>query len=158
MGTQLSQKEQEVLVLEIVDACIKYSKENHLDFANVLEDLVFVGEADTEFSEMVCKTMKSLHDQGYIDGKVKIAYELEFDGETLEESTTDIIDFSNTKFKNISITHKGQELIGEKTFKEFGKKFLEKAKPIIAQITLSEIQDIVKDAIHTALQAIGVPV
>lgn len=158
MNTQLNQKEQEVLVMEIVDACIKYSKENHLDFAEVLEDLVFVGEADTGFSEMVCKTIESLHSQGYINGTVILEYELEFDEETLEESTTDMIDFGMSTFADISISPKGKELIGEKTFKELGKNFLEKAKPVIKCIATTALQTTVDIALRTALQAAGFPV
>ncbi len=158
MNTQLNQKEQEVLVMEIVDACIKHSKENHMDFAEVLEDLVFVGEADTEFSEMVCKTIESLHSQGYINGTVILEYELEFDGETLEESTTDKIDLGMSTFADISITPKGEELIGEKTFKELGKNFLEKAKPVIKCIATTALQTTVDIALRTALQAVGFPV
>ena len=158
MDTQLNQKEQEVLVMEIVDACIKHSKENHMDFAEVLEDLVFVGEADTGFSEMVCKTIESLHSQGYINGTVILEYELEFDEETLEESTTDVIDFGMSTFANISISPKGKELIGEKTFKELGKNFLEKAKPVIKCITTTALQTTVETAVLTALQAVGFPV
>ncbi len=158
MNTQLNQKEQEVLVMEIVDACIKHSKENHMDFAEVLEDLVFVGEADTEFSEMVCKTIESLHSQGYINGTVILEYELEFDGETLEESTTDKIDLGMSTFADISISPKGKELIGEKTFKELGKDFLEKAKPVIKCIATTTLQTTVDIALRTALQAVGFPV
>ncbi len=158
MNTQLNQKEQEVLVMEIVDACIKHSKENHMDFAEVLEDLVFVGEADTEFSEMICKTIESLHSQGYINGTVILEYELEFDGETLEESTTDKIDLGMSTFADISISPKGKELIGEKTFKELGKDFFEKAKPVIKCIATTALQTTVDIALRTALQAVGFPV
>lgn len=158
MNTQLSQKEQEVLVMEIVDACIKHSKENQMDFAEVLEELVFVGEADTEFSEMVCKTIESLYGQGYINGTVILEYELEFDEETLEENTTDIIDFGMSTFTDISISPKGKELIGEKIFKEIGKNFLEKAKPVIKCIATTALQATVETAVCTALQAAGFPV
>jgi len=158
MDTQLNQKEQEVLVMEIVDACIKYSKENHMDFAEVLEDLVFVRKTDTGFSEMVCKTIESLHSQGYINGTVELEYELEFDGETLEESTTDKIDFGESRFANISITPKGKELIGEKIFKELSKNFLEKAKPVIKCIATTALERAVETALRTALQAVGFPV
>lgn len=44
MNTQLNQKEQQVLVMEIVDACIKYSKENYLEFAEVLTEQVFANK------------------------------------------------------------------------------------------------------------------
>lgn len=155
MNTQLNQKEQQVLVMEIVDACIKYSKENHLDFAEVLEDLVFVGEADAEFSEMVCKTIEILHEQGYLNGTVVLEYELEFDGETLEENTTDKIDFGMSTFADISISPKGKELIGDKTFKELGKTFLEKAKPVIKCIATTALQATVETAVCTALQTVG---
>ena len=37
MTTDFSEKEQEVLVLEIVDACIQYSKEHGETFQQVLE-------------------------------------------------------------------------------------------------------------------------
>lgn len=144
--------------MEIVDACIKHSKENHMDFAEVLEDLVFVGEADTEFSEMVCKTIESLHSQGNINGTVILEYELEFDEETLEESTTDKIDFGESTFADISITPKGKELIGEKTFKELGKDFWEKSKPIIKCIASTALQTTVETVMLTGLRAVGFPV
>lgn len=117
MNTQLNQKEQQVLVMEIVDACIKYSKENYLEFAEVLTEQVFANKADAEFTEMVCKTIETLHAQGYLNGTVELEYELEFDAETLEESSTDKIDSGMSTFADISITPKGKELMGEKPSK-----------------------------------------
>lgn len=155
MKIELSEKEREVLVMEIVDACIKYSKENHMDFTKVLTEQVFANEADSEFSEMVCKTIETLHNQGYINGTVVLEYELEFDEETLEENTTDKIDFGMSTFADISISPKGKELIGDKTFKELGKTFLEKAKPVIKCIAEIALQATVETAVCVALKAVG---
>mgnify|MGYP001055308274 FL=1 len=158
MNTQLSQKEQELLVLEIVDACIQYSEEKQMDFARELEDLVFVGKADTRFSEMVCKTIESLHSKKYIAGTVELVYETEMDIDTFEESTTDDIDFSQTIFENISITAKGRALMGAETFKEAGKSFMEKVKPVIKCIASTALQTAVETAIVAGMKAAGIPV
>ena len=155
MNTQLNQKEQQVLVTEIVDACIKYCKENYLEFAEVLTEQVFANKADAEFTEMVCKTIETLHAQGYLNGTVELEYELEFDAETLEESSTDKIDSGMSTFADISITPKGKELMGEKTFQELGKSFLEKAKPAIKCIATTAFQATVETAVCVALKAVG---
>lgn len=158
MGIQLSQKEQELLVLEIVDVCIQESEECQQPFEIVLCEKVFEGKASTEFSEMVCKTIKSLHDKGYIAGTVEIVYETEFDEDTLEESPTDAIDLEWSKFENISITTKGRAFMGAETFKGLSKNFMEKATPVIKCIASTALQEAIKTVFRTALQAVGFPV
>lgn len=86
MTTQFSEKEQEVLVLEIVDACIQYSKEHGETFQQVLEESLFIGKARSDFSEMVCKTMESLHTKGYIEGTVELSYQSDVDQDSLSDS------------------------------------------------------------------------
>lgn len=155
MGIQLSQKEQELLVLEIVDVCIQESEECQQPFGIVLCEKVFAGEAITEFSEMVCKTIKSLHDKGYIAGTVELEYVTEFENETLDESPTDAIDLGWSKFENISITTKGKTLMCAETFKELGKDFWEKAKPVIKEIACDTIKNTIKEVITNSLKAVG---
>ena len=103
MTTDFSEKEQEVLVLEIVDACIQYSKEHGETFQQVLEKSVFVGEAREGISEMVCKTMESLHTKGYIEGTVELSYQSDIDQETWEESPTDTIEKARPIIEVIAI-------------------------------------------------------
>jgi len=111
MSVQLSQKEQELLVLGVVEACIQYSKTHDEDFGIVLKELIFIGESKTDLSTMYCKTIKSLCEKEYILGNVEIAYIPEYDRDTLEGSETDEIDFDNTRFTNISISPKGKALL-----------------------------------------------
>ena len=125
MTTDFSEKEKEVLVLEIVDACIQYSKEHGETFQQVLEKSVFVGEAREGISEMVCKTMESLHTKGYIEGTVELSYQSDIDQETWEESPTDTIDFEWIKLEDISISTKGKVLLGSETLKALGKRFIQ---------------------------------
>lgn len=148
MTTQFSEKEQEVLVLEIVDACIQYSKEHDETFQQILAKSVFIDKARTDFSETVCKTMESLHTKGYIEGTVELSYQSEVDQETWEESPTDIIDFEWTKLEDISISTKGKLLLGSETLKELGKGFIEKARPIIEVIAINTISNTVMQAIN----------
>lgn len=148
MTTQFSEKEQEVLVLEIVDACIQYSKEHGETFQQVLAKSVFIGKARSDFSEMVCKTMESLHTKGYIEGTVELSYQSDVDQETWEESPTDIIDYEWTKLEDISISTKGKVLLGSETLKELGKGFIEKARPIIKVIAINTISNTVMQAIN----------
>lgn len=147
MTTDFSEKEKEVLVLEIVDACIQYSKEHGETFQQVLEKSVFVGEAREGISEMVCKTMESLHTKGYIEGTVELSYQSDIDQETWEESPTDTIDFEQINFEDISISTKGKVLLGSETLKALGKRFIEKARPIIEVIAINTISNTVSKAI-----------
>lgn len=148
MDIQLSQKEQEVIVLEIVDACIQYSEEHSEDFEEVLHQQVFANEAHLGFMEMVCKTIESLHKQGYITGTVELVY----------EPDTNDIDFFMTTFENISITPKGRVLLGAETFKGLGKNFMEKSKPVVKCIASTVLATAVETAMVTGLRAVGVPV
>ena len=116
---------------------------------------MFANKADAEFTEMVCKTIETLHAQGYLNGTVELEYELEFDAETLEESSTDKIDSGMSTFADISITPNGKDLMGEKTFQELGKSFLEKAKPAIKCIATTAFQATVETAVCVALKAVG---
>lgn len=148
MTTDFSEKEQEVLVLEIVDACIQYSKEHGETFQQVLAKSVFIGKARADFSEMVCKTMESLHTKGYIEGTVELSYQSDVDQETWEESPTDTIDYEWTKLEDISISTKGKVLLCSETFKALGKGFIEKARPIIESIAINTISNTVMQAIN----------
>lgn len=159
MGIQLSQKEQELLVLEIVEACLKYSEESQLEFEEVLHEQVFASNHPyIEFMEMVCRTAESLNSRGYIAGTVEIVYKTEFDEDTLEESPTDEINFYTTSFENIGITAKGRAFMGAETFKGLGKNFMEKATPVIKCIASTALQEVIETAFRTALQAVGFPV
>lgn len=158
MGIQLSQKEQELLVLEIVEACLKCSEESQLEFEEVLHEQVFASNPDIEFMEMVCRTAESLNSRGYIAGTVEIVYETELDEDTFEESLTDEIDFYMTSFENISITAKGRAFMGAETFKGLGKNFLGKATPVIKCIASTALQTVIETAIVTGLKAAGFPV
>lgn len=103
MGTQLSEKEQELLVLCIVKECLRFAKEHNKSFEEVLNEDVFPNQANVEFAEMVCKTIEVLKDKGYINGTVELEYEIEIDPDTFEDKSTDAIDFSLCTFENINI-------------------------------------------------------
>ena len=148
MDTQLNEKERELLVLEIVDACIQYSKEHTEDFEEVLHQQVFANEAYIEFMEMVCKTIESLHTKGYIEGTVELAY----------EPDTEDIDFFMTSFENINISLKGKEFMSGKTFKEVSENFWEKSKPLVRCIASTVLQTTVETITLTGLRAVGIPV
>ncbi len=61
MGTeQLSEKEQDLLILIMVKEVIAYAEENNKTFEEVLNEDVFPNEASTEFAETVCKGIESL--------------------------------------------------------------------------------------------------
>ena len=65
MGTQqLSEKEQDLLILIMVKEVIAYAEENNKTFEEVLNEDVFPNEASTEFSETVCKGIESLKVKG----------------------------------------------------------------------------------------------
>lgn len=131
MGTQLSEKEQELLVLCIVKECLRFAKEHNKSFEEVLNEDVFPNQANVEFAEMVCKTIEVLKDKGYINGTVELGYEIELeldaDSDTFEEESTDAIDFSLCTFENINISAKGNIRLGTEGFKEVSKGFGKKA-------------------------------
>lgn len=158
MELDLNEKEYEVLVMGIVDACIKYSEENHMDFEEVLTDQLFANKANAKFSEMVCKTIKTLHDKGYINGTVELKYADEYYGKTLEESATGEINSGMSTFADISITPKGKEFMRGKNFKELSKNFLEKAMTAIKCFATTAFQATVETAVCAALKAVGFPV
>lgn len=145
IDTQLNEKEQELLVLEIVTACIQYSEEHNEDFEEVLGKL-FIGEASIEFSELMCKTMKSLHTKGYIEGIIEASCIPEFGEEILEES---ILNSEWTRFENISISTKGKVLLSSEAFKNISIQFMERAKPIIQVIAIEAIKIAIKNALNT---------
>lgn len=59
-------------MLEIVEACMKYSEESQMEFEEVLHEQVFASNPYIEFMEMVCRTAESLNSRGYIAGTVEI--------------------------------------------------------------------------------------
>lgn len=152
---QLSEKEQDLLILIMVKEVIAYAEENHKTFEEVLNEDVFPNEASTEFAETVCKGIESLKVKGYITGEIELEYEEEINPETFEETKLDSIDFVNCTFENISITMKGKAYICADTFKESGKAFYEKSKPVIKQITSTALQVMVEQVVVSGMKAVG---
>ena len=162
MGIQLTEKEQELLVLCIVKECIVYAEKNNKTFEEVLNEDLFPAEANTGFAEMVCKTIEALKDKGCIDGTVVLKYEikleLDADSDTFEEESTDAIDFSSCIFENINISAKGNIRLGTEGFKEVSKEFGKKALPIVKCIATTTLQTCVESAVVLGLRTVGIPV
>lgn len=159
MGTlQLTEKQQELLVLCITEQCLKFAEDNGKTFEEVLNEDLFPAEANTEFAEFICKNIKALNDKGYISGTVELEYELEINQDTLEEISTDAIDFAMCTFENISISLKGKAQMGVEKFKETGKDFAEKAKPVIKGVTTIILQTMIEQAVVTGMKAAGFPI
>lgn len=163
METQkLTEKEREILVLCIVKECLEFAESNGKTFEEVLNEDVFPNEASTDFSELVCKTILSLNEKGYITGNVELEYEAEYsmdeNSEEFEEEKTDAIDFAMCIFENIQISLKGKALMGIEGFKEVSSNFMEKAKPIIKCIATTTLQTCVESAVIIGLRAVGVPI
>lgn len=162
MGTQLTEKEQELLVLCIVKECLSFAKEHNKSFEEVLNEDVFPNQANVEFAEMVCKTIEVLKDKGYINGTVELEYEIELeldaDSDIFEEESTDTIDFSSCIFENINISAKGNIRLGTEGFKEVSKEFGKKALPIVKCIATTTLQTCVESAVVLGLRTVGIPV
>lgn len=162
MGVQLTEKEQDLLVLCIVKECIAYAEKNNKTFEEVLNEDLFPAEANTGFAEMVCKTIEALKNKGCIDGTVVLKYEikleLDADSDTFEEESTDAIDFSSCIFENINISAKGNIRLGTEGFKEVSKEFGKKALPIVKCIATTTLQTCVESAVVLGLRAVGIPV
>ena len=154
----LTEKQQTILFLCMIEECIKYAKENNKSFEEVLNQDVFPNEADTEFAEYICNSIKSLNDKGYINGTVELEYELEIDMDTFDENSTDAIDFAMCTFEDISISLKGKAYLGVENFKEVGEGFIEKAKPVIKCIATTALQTAVESAMIVGLRAAGFPI
>lgn len=162
MGIQLTEKEQELLVLCIVKECIAYAEKNNKTFEDVLNEDLFPAEANTGFAEMVCKTIEALKNKGCIDGTVELKYEikleLDADSDTFEEESTDAIDFSSCIFENINISAKGNIRLGTEGFKEVSKEFGKKALPIVKCIATTTLQTCVESVVVLGLRTVGIPV
>lgn len=162
MGIQLTEKEQELLVLCIVKECIAYAEKNNKTFEEVLNEDLFPAEANTGFAEMVCKTIEALKNKGCIDGTVVLKYEikleLDADSDTFEEESTDAIDFSSCTFENINISAKGNIRLGTEGFKEVSKEFGKKALPIVKCIATTALQTCVESAVVLGLRTAGIQI
>lgn len=162
MNIQLTEKEQELLVLEIVKACIQFAADNQKSFEEVLNEDLFPDKASTDFAEMICKTIEKLNQQGDINGTVELEYEMEYDfddaQEEIEETSTDAIDFDMCTFEDISISLKGKARMSVDSFKEMGKDYLEKTKPLIKVIGSTVLQTVIETAVVAGLKAAGFPV
>lgn len=158
MGIQLTEKEQELLVVCIVKECIAYAEKNNKTFEEVLNEDLFPAEANIGFAEMVCKTIEALKNKGCIDGTVELEYEIKIDPDTFEEESTDAIDFSSCIFENINISAKGNIRLGTEGFKEVSKEFGKKALPIVKCIATTTLQTCVESAVVLGLRTVGIPV
>ena len=162
MGVQLTEKEQDLLVLCIVKECIAYAEKNNKTFEEVLNEDLFPAEANTGFAEMVCKTIEALKDKGYINGTVEFEYEikleLDVDSDTFEEESTDAIDFSSCTFDDIRISEKGNKLLSAKEFKGVNKDFGKKVKAVIKCIGTTALQTCVESAVVLGLRTAGIQI
>ena len=129
-----------------------------MTFEEVLNQDVFPSEADTEFAEYICKSIKALNDKGFINGRVELEYEIEIDMDTFDENSTDAIDFAECVFDNISISLKGKAYQSIDNFREVGAEFIEKSKPIIKCIGEAALQTVVESIVVVGLRAAGIPV
>ena len=162
MGIQLTEKEQDLLVLCIVKECLAYAEKNNKTFEEVLNEDLFPAEANTGFAEMVCKTIEALKNKGCIDGTVVLKYEikleLDADSDTFEEESTDAIDFSSCIFENINLSAKGNIRLGTEGFKEVSKEFGKKALPIVKCIATTTLQTCVESAVVLGLRTAGIQI
>lgn len=162
MGIQLTEKEQELLVLCIVKECIVYAEKNNKTFEEVLNEDLFPAEANTGFAEMVCKTIEALKNKGYINGTVELEYEikleLDADSDTFEEESTDAIDFSSCTFDDIRISEKGNKLLSAKELKGVNKDFGKKVKAVIKCIGTTALQTCVESAVILLLRTAGIQI
>lgn len=120
-----------------------------------MKEDVFPSEASEEFEEAVCKTLLALKEQGYIGGTVELVYETETDTNTFEVTELDTLDTPMCTFADISITPKGESYLTSDGFKEAGKDFFGKAKPVIKCIALTVLQTAVETIIVAGLRAAG---
>ena len=158
MGTHLTEKERELLVLCIIKECLSYAKEYDKTFEEVLNEDVFANIVNVEFAETVCKTIEALKNKGYINGTVEIEYEIEIDPKTFEEETIDAIDFSLCTFEDITISLKGNMKLGMEGFKEVSRDFAQKAVPVIKCIGTTALQTCVEVTVTAGLKAAGMPI
>lgn len=158
MKNEFTQEQQKLFVLELVKACLEYGKDVQKSFEEVLNEDLFPDAADVAYAEMVCHMLENLNKEGYISGKVELAHEIEIDGDTFKETTTNAINFAESTFENIAITAKGNAYMSGDSLKKVGKDFLEKAKPVIKCIATTALQTLVETAIVVGLRAADVPV
>jgi len=158
MDIQLNPMEKELFVLELVKACIKRAEDSERTFGEVLGEEVFADKASAKFEKMVCSTMESLHEKGVITGIVEIGYIKEFDFEDDSERDTDEIDISICTFEDIAISTEAGEDVAKKGFKEAGKDFWVKVKPVIGCIGQTILQTAVEASIKAGLNAVGITV
>lgn len=160
MGTieQLSEKEQQVLTLYIVEQSLKYAGEVGKTFEEVLNEDVFPDIAQVEFAEMICTNIATLKKNGYIDGVVDIAHEIEVDLDSDTDEELESIDFAMCTFENISITEKGKAYMGADNVKTLGESFIPKAKAVIKLIATAALQTTVELAVTAVARCIGFPV
>lgn len=158
MKNEFTKEQQKLFVLELVKACLEYGKDVHKSFEEVLTEDLFPEAANVVYAEMVCHTLEILNKEGCISGNVELEYEIEIDGDTFEETTTDAIYFAECTFENIGITEKGNAYMSNDNFKKAGKDFFEKAKPVIKCIATTALQTLVETAVVLGLRTAGVPV
>lgn len=152
---KLKDKEEQILTLYIVEACIKYASENGKDFEEVLTEDVFANQASEIFEEMICTTIEKLYKNGYIAGNVELEYEYEMDPKTFEEKKLDSINTAMCTFENIEITKKGKAYMLADNMKNLGKEFIGKTKPMIQMIASTALQASVELALTTAVNGLG---
>lgn len=103
----LTAKEQMIVTLYIVDACVKIAEEEQEDFQDVLVDYILANVANESFSELVCKNIKILKDKDFISGTVEVEDTSNSDAENdIEVSYEELCNF-----ENISITGNGELLM-----------------------------------------------
>lgn len=144
---KMSSKEQKVITMCVVQACLQYANENQKAFEDVLNEDLFPAKASQEYSDMVCYNIKQLVDDGYLDGEVELEYDELEPGEDASKGIC--VTFSS--FENISITEKGNIFIKTGNFGVIAAEVKDVAVPILKTIGNATLATLTEVAIYTAL-------
>lgn len=130
MEKELTQVQKNLLVLELVKACMEYGKDVRKSFEDVLNEDVFPEKPYEAYVKMVCRTLETLNRQSHVSGVVELEFETEIDPDTFEKTATDVIDTTECTFEDIEITAKGNSYMSSDSFKEAGKISLKRQSPL----------------------------
>lgn len=126
----LNEVEQKVFTLLLIQSCLEYAKNNKTSFEAVLIEALIPGDGKQSFTDMICYNTKLLYDNGLINGDVKLIYDTE---EIEDESKNISVIFSTLDVESISV--KGKTYLKTKEIMSVTKKFIDKSKPLLTNIT-----------------------
>lgn len=152
---EVSSRELEMDMLWYINELLEFIEDKDITFSDALLENML--QFDDEYCKVAYEAIKTIHDKGYIEGDVNIAYEGDITGVAEDYNK---IEYGACSFEDIRVTPKGKKALerdetilklkrtmkeAQKNVMEGGKKLVDEGKKVIPAVASSLIVEAIKN-------------